>query len=161
MCGAWWLNSTPPCGEGTDETAPDRSTPAPDGEAVESSTTTVECDTGEAAEDLMHPLLLRCVAGGLAAGPGAVPVADEWQRGHVQENLTVTMIIIEEEENDESNVAVEEAEEPSFKAGQEPAHAGVTMVRRRHAAVAASTAAAPPSPRHCAQGYAATLEIAA
>jgi hypothetical protein len=44
MCGAWWLNGTPACGNGTgiDETAPDRSTPAPDGEAVESSATTVE-----------------------------------------------------------------------------------------------------------------------
>ena len=121
MCGAWWLNSTPPCGEGTDETAPDRSTPAPDGEAVESSTTTVECDTGEAAEDLMHPLLLRCVAGGaagLAAGPGAVPVADEPHGG--QENLETSpsgMIIIDDMEENEKYSA-KEAEEPSSRAGQ-------------------------------------------
>jgi hypothetical protein len=41
---AWLLNGIPACGNGTgiDETAPDRSTPAPDGEAVESSATAVE-----------------------------------------------------------------------------------------------------------------------
>ena len=41
---AWLLNGTQACGNGTgiDETAPDRSTPAPDGEAVESSATAVE-----------------------------------------------------------------------------------------------------------------------
>ena len=89
---------------------------------------------------------------GLAAGPRAVPVADEPLRGH-QNDPEVGMIIIDDEDdNDEDQVT--EAEEPSSRAGQEPAHARVTMVRMRHAA-------APPSLRHCEQGYAAaTLEIA-
>ena len=91
----------------------------------------------------MHALLLRCVAGGaggmrgLAAGPGAMPVADEPLRGRDQDDLEVGMIIIDDEDdNDEDQVT--EAEEPSSRAGQDPAHARVTMVRMRHAA-------APPS----------------
>ena len=69
----------------------------------------------------MHPLLLRCVAGGaggLAAGPGAVPVADEPHGG--QENLETSpsgMIIIDDMEENEKYSA-KEAEEPSSRAGQ-------------------------------------------
>ena len=70
----------------------------------------------------MHPLLLRCVAGGvggLAAGSGAVPVADEPQGG--QENLETSpssMIIIDDEEENEKDSATE-AETPSSRAGQD------------------------------------------
>ena len=70
----------------------------------------------------MHPLLLRCVAGGaggLAAGPGAVPVADEPHGG--QENLETSpsgMIIIDDLEENEKYSA-KEAEEPSSRAGQD------------------------------------------
>ena len=70
----------------------------------------------------MHPLLLRCVAGGvggLAAGPGAVPVADEPQGG--QENLETSpssMIIVDDEEENEKDSATE-AETPSSRAGQD------------------------------------------
>ena len=70
----------------------------------------------------MHPLLLRCVAGGvggLAAGPGAVPVADEPHGG--QENLETSpsgMIIIDDMEENEKYSA-KEAEEPSSRAGQD------------------------------------------
>ena len=78
----------------------------------------------------MHALLLRCVAGGaggmlgLAAGPGAVPVADEPLRGLGQDDFEVGMIIIDDEDdNDEDQVT--EAEEPSSRAGQEPAQARV------------------------------------
>ena len=90
---------------------------------------------------------------GLAAGPGARPIADEPLRGHDQDDLEVGMIIIDDEDdNDEDQVT--EAEEPSSRAGQEPAQARVTMVRMRHAA-------APPSSRLCAPGYAvATLVMA-
>ena len=90
---------------------------------------------------------------GLAAGPRAVPVADKPLRGHDQDNLEVGMIIMDDEDdNDEDQVT--EAEEPSSRARQKPAHARVTMVCMRHAA-------APPSSRHGAQGYAAaTREIA-
>ena len=60
---------------------------------------------------------------GLAAGPGAMPVADEPLRGQVHDDLEVGMIIIDDEDdNDEDKVT--EAEEPSSSAGQEPAHAG-------------------------------------
>ena len=107
----------------------------------------------------MHALLLRCVAGGaggmlgLAAGPGAMPVADEPLRGRDQDDFEVGMIIIDDEDdNDEDQVT--EAEEPSSRAGQEPAQARVTMVRMR-------CAAAPPSSRHCAPGYAAATLVMA
>ena len=90
---------------------------------------------------------------GLAAGPGAVPVADEPLRGRDQDDLEVGMIIIDDEDdNDEDQVT--EAEEPSSRAGQEPAQARVTMVRMRHAA-------APPSSRLCAPGYAAATLVMA
>ena len=62
------------------------------------------------------------------------------------------IIMDDEDDNDEDQVT--EAEEPSSRAGQEPAHARVPMVRMRHAV-------APLSSGHCAQGYdALTLEIA-
>ena len=88
---------------------------------------------------------------GLAAGPGAMPVADEPLRGHDQDDLEVGMIIMDDEDdNDEDQVT--EAEEPSSRAGQDPAHARVTMVRMRHAA-------APPSSPGTAPPTAITLII--
>ena len=68
----------------------------------------------------MHPLLLRCVAGGaggLAAGPGAVPVADEPQGGQENQKASpLSMIMIEEEKK---KYSATEAEEPSSRAGQD------------------------------------------
>ena len=67
----------------------------------------------------MHPLLLRCVAGGaggLAAGPGAVPVADEPQGGQEnQETSPSSTTIIDDEEK----YSATEAEDPSSRAGQD------------------------------------------
>ena len=111
----------------------------------------------------MQPLCLRVVAGGAGgmrdAGPGAVAVADEPQGGHDQdepEASPVTMTIMEDEDDKEEGI-VTEAEEPSSRAGQEPAHDRVAMVSLRDAAAVAS---ASPSSRRCAQGCAAALEIA-
>ena len=67
----------------------------------------------------MHPLLLRCVAGGaggLAAGPGAVPVADEPQGGQEnQEASSSSTTSIDDEEKYRAT----EAEDPSSRAGQD------------------------------------------
>lgn len=93
---------------------------------------------GQAAEDLMHPLCMHHVAGGargmLAGGPGAVAVADERQGGYEQdkpEASPFTMIIIEDEDDNEEGI-VTEAAEPASRAGQEPAHDRVAMVRIAH-----------------------------
>jgi hypothetical protein len=67
----------------------------------------------------MHPSLLRCVAGGaggLAAGPGAVPVADEPQGGQEnQEASSSSTTIIDDEEK----YSATKAEDPSSRAGQD------------------------------------------